>query len=306
MKPQMSVQPVFPASQPLREIVKSYTEGSMYGDADLGALFFSMNPSPLPSYTPGLLESIRQAADDARTLINDDIARDGYSLWKYIVVTSAYSKIFSLGGDLGLFIDLIRKRDREGLFEYGKSCVDLTYHWSRSLDLPITGISLIEGTAQGGGLEMALASNLIVAERGATMGFPEVSFGLFAGMGAMHFMSQRITPGEAQQIFLSGKVYSAEEFHERGLIDVLVETGEGQQAVLDIIRDTDRRRHAREAIRRIRTQQTPVVYEHLIDTVSYWADAALTLSERELSLMERIVKTQRRKLANRVPAAADA
>lgn len=289
-------------TQPVQEVNHQYAEGTLFGDPNLGALFFTMQPNPLPCYTPGLLQSIADAANDVRALINKNLEQDGHTPWHYVVVNSAYPQIFNLGGDLGLFVEMIRNRDHEGLYNYGKACVDLTYRWSRSLDLPITGISLIDGTAQGGGLEMALASNIIVAERGALLGFPETNFGLFAGMGAMHFMSQRVSPGEAQQLFLSGKLYNSEEWYERGLIDVLAEPGKGNQAVLDLLRDTDRRRHAREAIRRIRVQQTPVNYDHLLETVSYWAEAALTMSERELGLMERIRKAQTRKLAKRMPS----
>jgi len=288
--------PTPPRVQPSGEVILRYPEGATYGDPNLGTLFFSARPQPLPSFTPGLLSSLRQAADDARALIRHDLAEQGTSNWKNLVISSEWPGVFSLGGDLSLFVDAIRAQDREGITRYATECVELIYNWSRALDLPATSITLLEGTAQGGGLEMALASNLVVAERGVQLGFPETTFGLFSGMGALHYMSQRISMGEAQKIFLSGKYFTAEEFHERGLIDVLAEPGEGHHALLDILRDSDRKRHAREAVRLVRGQVNPVRYEDLLATVHYWVDAALTLSERELKLMERILKRQRHKL----------
>lgn len=293
---------VSPVTQPTEEFQKHYAEGAMYGDGNLGALFFTMFPNPLPSYTPGLLKSIGEAAGDARALINHDMAALGYNRWKYIVVNSQYPGIFNLGGDLELFVNYIRNRDYDGLLDYGKQCVDLTYQWSRSLDLPVMCISLVQGTAQGGGLEMALASNLVIAERGVKVGYPETTFGLFAGMTGYHVLADNLGHAKAKQIFLSGKSYDAEEFHEMGLIDILAEKGEGHHAVLDVIRDKDGKGRAREAIRRMRTEQRPLNHDHLIETVTYWADAAMSLSEKELGLMERIIKAQKRKLASRIPA----
>jgi len=102
---------------------------------------------------------------------------------RYQVLASRIPGIFSLGGDLLHFSKLIEARDREGLIRYGIDCVDLVYWTSVGYNLPVTTIALVQGTAQGGGFEAALAAHVIVAERQCRFGFPEVMFNLFPGMG---------------------------------------------------------------------------------------------------------------------------
>src|SRR3546814_13167359 len=59
-------------------------------------------------------------------------------------------------------------------------------------------VALVDGDALGGGFELALACQTIVAESGVQMGFPEVLFGLFPGMGAYSLLSQRGSPKVAE------------------------------------------------------------------------------------------------------------
>ena len=78
----------------------------------------------------------------------------------------------------------------------------------------------------GGGFECALSGNVLIAERGAKMGFPEILFNLFPGMGAMTLLGRKIGYSKAEKVILSGKLYTAEEMYELGVVDVLVEPGE--------------------------------------------------------------------------------
>src|SRR3546814_11974752 len=68
------------------------------------------------------------------------------------------------------------------------------------------------------------------------MGFPEVLFGLFPGMGAYSLLSQRVSPKVAEQMMLNGVMYSSDELHKMGIVDVLVPKGEGVRAVHEVIR----------------------------------------------------------------------
>ena len=95
----------------------------------------------------------------------------------------------------------------------------------------MTTISLIQGEALGGGFESALSSNVIIAERRARMGFPEILFNLFPGMGAYSLLSRRLGMKRAEDMIFSGRIYTAEELHEMGVVDLLVEDGTGETAV---------------------------------------------------------------------------
>jgi enoyl-CoA hydratase len=86
-------------------------------------------------------------------------------------------------------------------------------------------IAAVEGFALAGGLEIALACDIIVASKEAKLGIPEVGVGLFAGAGALLRLPRRVGQGQAALLALTGKPISGEEGHRIGLVDRLVEPG---------------------------------------------------------------------------------
>ena len=94
----------------------------------------------------------------------------------------------------------------------------------RSCKKPL--IAAVEGFALAGGLEIALASDLIVASRGAKLGIPEVGVGLFANAGAMLRLPRMIPYARAMKMALTGDPILAEEAFELGLVAELCEKGE--------------------------------------------------------------------------------
>lgn len=87
-------------------------------------------------------------------------------------------------------------------------------------------IAAVEGVALAGGLEIALACDLIVAARDARLGLPEVRVGLMAGAGGLHRLPQRVGVGQATLLALTGAPISGEEAHRIGLVDRLTEPGQ--------------------------------------------------------------------------------
>lgn len=213
---------------------------------------------------------------------------------KYAVGASSVPGFFNLGGDLGLFVQLIRERNKGKLLEYATACVDVGYATAVNFESPLTTIALVQGNALGGGFESALSASVIVAEKGVQMGFPEVLFNLFPGMGAYSFLSRRVSPAVAERMILSGNLYSAEELYELGVVTVLAEKGQGHQALREYIQQAEKRTHAQELIRSVRTKLNRVPYEELLEITRLWVDCALRLSERELKTMERLVRAQNR------------
>ncbi len=126
---------------------------------------------------------------------------------------------------------MIREGDRDGLFDYARTCIDILHASATGYGLPITTIALVQGEALGGGFEAALSANILIAERGARFGFPETVFGLFPGMGAFSFLARRVAPALAKRIIVSGKVYTAEELYQLGIVDQVVADGEGEESV---------------------------------------------------------------------------
>ena len=87
-------------------------------------------------------------------------------------------------------------------------------------------IAAVEGFALAGGLEIALACDIIVAGRDARLGIPEVGVGLFAGAGALWRLPRRVGLGQAKLLALTGQPVNAEEANRHGLVDRLAEPGE--------------------------------------------------------------------------------
>jgi enoyl-CoA hydratase len=87
-------------------------------------------------------------------------------------------------------------------------------------------IAAVEGFALAGGLEIALACDIIVASREARLGIPEVGVGLFAGAGALWRLPRRVGLGQANLLALTGQPVGAEEAHRIGLVDRLAEPGQ--------------------------------------------------------------------------------
>src|SRR5881394_831306 len=97
-------------------------------------------------------------------------------------------------------------------------------------------IAAIEGFAVAGGLEVALACDLIVAGRNAKLGIPEVKRSLVAAGGALLRLPRRIPEGAAMELALTGDPITAERGHELGLVNQLADDGGALDAALDLAR----------------------------------------------------------------------
>lgn len=86
-------------------------------------------------------------------------------------------------------------------------------------------IAAVEGYGLAGGMELALATDLIVASKEGAFGIPEVKRGLVAGGGGLLRLPQRIPPAIAMELALTGDVLPAVRAHELGLVNVLAEPG---------------------------------------------------------------------------------
>jgi enoyl-CoA hydratase len=95
-------------------------------------------------------------------------------------------------------------------------------------------IAAIEGFAVAGGLEIALACDLIVAARGARLGIPEVKRSLVAAGGALLRLPQRVPYGLAMELALTGEPIGAERAHAVGLVDRLADDGAAVDAALEL------------------------------------------------------------------------
>ncbi|MGB5539334.1 MAG: crotonase/enoyl-CoA hydratase family protein, partial [Gammaproteobacteria bacterium] len=161
-------------------------------DQESGVMWCYMNPHPRPCFTPQLLNDLNRFLQVVRNRITTDITFSGQSKIKYIVFGSLKPGVFSLGGDLRLFLDCINMADKKRLNDYMQLSIEVMYSIYSNMNVPVTTLSMIRGNALGAGFEGALSCDYIVAERTVQLGFPEVLFNMFPGMGAYSFLARRL------------------------------------------------------------------------------------------------------------------
>jgi len=272
------------------ESIHGYTSMEIRYEDQFGLAWYCMKALPRPCFTPALLDE---------TLAWLELLESQPSLKhiNYLVVSSTTPGVFNLGGDLELFCRLIRSGNRNELMNYAMACIRAVYKFHTGLDRNITTISLVQGDALGGGFETAISGDIVIAESSAKMGMPEILFNMFPGMGALSLLSRKIGIAHAEKMILSGKLYSAEEMFELGIVDILVDDGNGEQAVYDYLKRENRARNGVRALRNARRFCNPVTFKELEQITTVWVDAALQLTPKDIRMMERLVKKQIQKVA---------
>lgn len=252
-------------------------------------LWTFMKPEGRPSFTPPMLQDFERW----QQLIPQSFGAGKVPL-RYLVLGSRSPDVFCFGGDLALFEQLIRNRDREGLVSYGHRCCAILDRNIRALDLPMLTIGLVQGAALGGGFEALLSFDFIVAERTATFGLPEIMFGLFPGMGAHALLYRKLGSAKAEQIILSNETYTAEQMYELGIVHELAEPGDGINACKQFIKKSERRHAGLVGARKAMKHAWNLKLGELNKITEMWADTALELREQDLKVMNRLVAAQAR------------
>jgi len=272
---------------------RTYAEVEYEYEPAAGTIWGYMNQRGNPCFNLGLLKDLRAFGGELTANSGHVDFEGAMHKVHYYVAASRVPGVFNLGGDLALFLLLIRARDRDALAHYAKMCIDNIHARVQNYFCPnLTTISLVQGDALGGGFETALSSDVLVAEESAVMGLPEILFNMFPGMGAYSLLARRIGARGAEDLILSGKLLPAAKLHEMGVVDVLAKDGQGEATVQDWIARNQRRRNGHQAVMRVRQQVNPVTREELDAVVETWVDCALRLEDRDLRMMNRVVRAQ--------------
>lgn len=279
-------------SRQFHKIFQGHKEMSVRYDPKQAAIWTYFKSSSRPCFTPAILKESLAIQQAIINYFKTD-AKKPYPV-RYIVMASQAPGVFNLGGDLNLFIKLIEAQNRDQLLAYATSCIDICYLNAVALNLPVTTISLVEGSALGGGLESAMSSNVLIAEEHAKMGVPEIRFNLFPGMGAYSFIARKAGMSAAEEVLRNGKIYSAREMYDLKIVDTLAESGKGYAAVNDTIKKHDRAANGMQAIQEVRQFYNPITYQELLGITKIWVDAALRLTDKDIRTMQKIVAAQNR------------
>ncbi|MEP7102837.1 MAG: crotonase/enoyl-CoA hydratase family protein, partial [Burkholderiales bacterium] len=179
---------------------------------------------------------------------------------------------------------------------YGRRCIDMLWWLENAARIGVHTTVLVQGDTLGGGLESVLPFHKVIFERSAQAGFPEVLFNLFPGMGGWNFTIRKAGFSVANEMILSGRLYTAEQLQRRRLVDLVVEDGEGEEAIEAVVQSVNPRLRGTLAALEARRHASPITYEALTAIVDQWSDAALLLADRDLRLMERLARAQVRKV----------
>ena len=148
-------------------------------------------------------------------------------LTRAVVLTGAGDKAFSVGGDL---------KERQGMTDEAWRAQHEIYETMafRLLRCPVPVIAAVEGFAMGGGLELAILSDFIVAGEGAVFAVPEITRGIFPGIGGTQLLPRIIGAPLAKELIFTGRRMPAQEAKAVGLVNHLVPTGQTRAKALEI------------------------------------------------------------------------
>lgn len=253
-----------------------------------------MNNNPRPYFTPQLLNDLAHY----HRQIQVEMEMTEQDQYDYLVFASDNDDIFSLGRDLPLIYSLIKQQNREQLTQYAKSCLAPLYQHLTHLNSELKTISLVQGDALGGGFEAALSTDLIIAEKGSKFGFPDVLFHSFPSMGGFSLLSRKVGHQIAENITLSGQLFTAEALFEIGVIDILAEQGEAELELYQYIKGRNPAAQQQHLIKKVKQASHPIHYQELIDMTEAWVDAILKTSEKDLRMMQRLIMRQTQQLSS--------
>lgn len=166
---------------------------------------------PMNTLTRAMVTRLAERLDDCRA---DRAVRA-------VLLHGAGTRAFSAGSDL---------LELRGLIEQGQAALAAKFVQDMEVfgalaHFPKPTIAALEGTAMGGGLELAAGCDFIVAARGARLALPEIRLGVFPGSGGTVRITQRIGPARARRLMLLGDPIDAATAQSWGLVDEICEDG---------------------------------------------------------------------------------
>jgi enoyl-CoA hydratase len=185
-----------------------------------GVALIHLNRPPANSYNRAFLDDLNAAVDRVRW--------DG-DIGGAVLVSDLAPRFFSAGADISNFKNSTQQQRVMTVLHAQEILLKIER-------TPKIVVAAIGGHALGGGFEIALACDLIVASREARFGLPETTRGLVAGAGGLLRLPQRIPPAIAMEYALTGAHFTAEDAHRWGLVNRLTEPGDALAGALELAR----------------------------------------------------------------------
>ena len=165
---------------------------------------------------------------EVRTRLADEITRYGGDAQARCLIITGSDTVFAAGADIGEMAEA-------GPIEI--MARNVQKYWRTIMDCPKPVIAAIEGFALGGGLELALCADIIIAGEGARLGFPEVKLGILAGGGGTQKLARLVGRQRAMQLLLTGRMFSAAEALSMGVVGEVAPSGQAFTRALEVARE---------------------------------------------------------------------
>ncbi|MFV9067830.1 crotonase/enoyl-CoA hydratase family protein [Serratia fonticola] len=277
-----------PTCRPFTE-AGNLSQLSAYYEEDRHIMWMLMRAEPRPCFNQALIEDIMTLAQ---------AAKESTLQFDFWVTGSLVPNMFNVGGDLSFFAEAIKNRKREAMMAYARACIDCVHAAARGFDTGAISIAMVEGSALGGGFEAALAHHFVLAQNNARMGFPEIAFNLFPGMGGYSLVTRKAGMRLAEELIWSGESHTAEWFESYGLVDKLFQPGDAYMATRTFIDTIRPKLNGMRAMLRARQRVLQLTRSELMDITEDWVHSAFTIEEEDRLYIERLVMLQDRHTLN--------
>lgn len=145
-----------------------------------------------------------------------------------VIILESAGKAFVAGADIKFFVDCIKENRLSDNYDFTAYGLEVLNRIDDSKKLVVTKM---DGLALGGGLELALSTDVIVATPKAIMGFPETGIGIYPGLGGTQRTPRYIGKELAKYLIFTGRIITAEDAHAIGLVDYVFEPAEIDQKI---------------------------------------------------------------------------
>ena len=189
-------------------------------DGDIGRVTIS-RPDALNAINHAVVKHLEEAFAEAESDPNTRA-----------IIIEAAGKAFMAGADIKFFVDCIKNDRLDDNYAFTSHGQDVLNRIDDSKKLVIAKMN---GLALGGGLELALSADVIVATPKAVMGFPETGIGIYPGLGGTQRTSRFIGKELAKYFIFSGRIISADDAHAIGLVDYVFAPAEIEEKMLALI-----------------------------------------------------------------------
>jgi enoyl-CoA hydratase len=165
---------------------------------------------------------------EVRTRLADEIIHYGTDAQARCLIITGSDTVFAAGADIGEMAEA-------GPIEI--MARNVQKYWATIMGCPKPVIAAVEGFALGGGLELALCADFIIAGEGARLGLPEVKLGILAGGGGTQKLARLVGRQRAMLLLMTGRMFGAAEALSMGVVGEVAPAGQALARALEIGRE---------------------------------------------------------------------